>query len=132
MRIAVGLLACLAVGALNTALADPPTEANPAAPAGQSAPATAATPAAAATTAAPATPAANPDVDKDTQHFIAEGYKPEMRHGEQVYCKKDASLGSRVNMVKTCGTLEQLKLQERAAKENVSNMQRAQTGTTSH
>jgi hypothetical protein len=138
MRIAAGLLASLAAGAVTIALADPPTEAAaaPAQQAAPAAPATAATPAATSsssvtiTSTAPAP--AKPEIDKDTQHFLAEGYKPEMRHGEQVYCKKDAALGSRVNQVKTCGTLEQLKLQERAARENVSNMQRSQTGTSSH
>ena len=132
MRIAVGLLACLAAGAVTTVLADPSTEAAPA-PAAQAAPAAHAAPAAAAATpAAPAAPVAKPAIDKDAEHFMAEGYKPEMRRGQQVYCKTETELGSRVNRVKTCGTLEQLKLNENEARSNVSDMQRAQVGTSSH
>jgi hypothetical protein len=53
-----------------------------------------------------------------------------MHRGEQVYCRKDATLGSRVNQVKTCGTIEQLKVIESQAKSSVSDAQRAQTGMT--
>ena len=138
MRIAVGLLACLGAGALTSALADPSTETAPAATAG---PATTVAPAApAAATPAPATEtsaatqviSAKAELDRDTAHFVAEGYKPEMRNGEQIYCKKETVLGSRVNGQKRCGTLEQLKLGELGAKENVSDIQRRQTGTSTH
>ena len=124
MRIAAGLLASLAAGAVTIALADPPTEAAPAAaPAQQAAPAAAATaaaPAAAPAPAAPATPAAKPEIDKDTQHFVAEGYKPEMHGGEQVYCRKETALGSRLAPVKNCGTVEQLKLNEKRSQAGVA------------
>jgi len=143
MRIAVGLLAALSAGALTSALADPPTEAAPAttaAPAASPAPKPAAAPAPAAaapaataeTTAADQTVLIKAQLDKDTQHFLAEGYKPEIRHGEQFYCRKETALGSRLSTVKTCGTIEQLKLNEQEAKTNVSDMQRAQVGTSSH
>jgi hypothetical protein len=137
MRIAAGLLASLAAGAVTIALADPPTEAAPAAaPAEQAAPAAAATaaaPAAAPAPAAPATPAAKPEIDKDTQHFVAEGYKPEMHGGEQVYCRKETALGSRLAPVKNCGTLEQLKLNEKRSQAGVADAQRQQTmGPSSH
>jgi hypothetical protein len=139
MRIAAGLLASLAAGAVTIALADPPTEAAPA-PAQQAAPAaastaasTAAAPAAAATPAASATPAAKPEIDKDTQHFVAEGYKPEMHGGEQVYCRKETALGSRLAPVKNCGTIEQLKLNEKRSQAGVADAQRQQTmGPSSH
>ena len=134
MRIAAGLLASLAAGAVTIALADPQTE-TAAAPAAQAAPAAAATaaaPAAASAPAASATPAAKPEIDKDAEHFMAEGYKPEMHHGQQLYCHKETALGSRVNQVKTCGTLEQLKLNESAARSSVSDMQRSQVGTSGH
>jgi hypothetical protein len=144
MRIAVGLLAALGAGALTSALADPPTEAAPATTAAPAAPAPAAPAPAAATAAAPATAAPaetaaadqtvliKAQLDRDTQHFLAEGYKPEIRHGEQFYCRKETALGSRLSTVKTCGTIEQLKLNEQEAKTNVSDMQRAQVGTSSH
>jgi hypothetical protein len=136
MRIAAGLLASLAAGAVTIALADPPTEAAPAAaPAEQAAPAAAATTAAPAATpapataapATPATPAAKPEIDKDMQHFIAEGYKPEMHGGEQVYCHKETALGSRLAPVKNCGTIEQLKLIEKRSQSGVADAQRQQT-----
>jgi hypothetical protein len=142
MRIAVGLLAALSAGALTSALADPPTEAAPATtaapaaptapPAAAPAPAAAAPAATAETTAADHTVLIKAQLDKDTQHFLAEGYKPEIRHGEEMYCKKETALGSRLSTVKTCGTIEQLKLNEQEAKANVSDMQRAQVGTSSH
>jgi outer membrane receptor protein involved in Fe transport len=138
MRIAAGLLASLAASAVTIALADPPTEANPAAtPAQQTTPAaatpTAAAPAAAATPAAPTTPAAKPEIDKDTQHFVAEGYKPEMHGGEQVYCRKETALGSRLAPVKNCGTIEQLKISEKRSQAGVADAQRQQTmGPSSH
>jgi hypothetical protein len=139
MRIAVGLLAALSAGALTSALADPPAEAVPATTAAPAAPPPAAPAPAAATPAATAEATAadqtvliKAQIEKDTQHFLAEGYKPEMRNGEQIYCKKEIALGSRLSTVKTCGTLEQLKLNEQAARANVSDMQRLQVGTSIH
>jgi hypothetical protein len=138
MRIAVGLLACLAAGAMTAALADPPSQTAPAAaaPAAPATPAPAATtsaPATSATAAAPAAPAApKPELDKDTQHFLAEGFKPEMHGGEQVYCRKDTALGSRLAPVKNCGTIEQLKLNEQRSSSGVRDSQRQQVGLSGH
>ena len=134
MRFAVGLLACLAAGALTCALADPLAETTPATPA--AAPAAAATPAAepapatpaAKVEAASAAPAAKAQIDKDTQHFLALGYKPEMRRGEQIYCRKETALGSRLAPVKNCGTIEQLKLAEQQTKSGLYDTQRQQVG----
>jgi hypothetical protein len=120
MRIAVGLLACLGVVALTSALADPPAE----------------NAAAATATPAPSSPApaasGKAELDKDTQHFLAEGYKPEMHGGEQLYCRKETALGSRLAPVKSCGTIEQLKLAEQRTKQGVSDAQRQQTNPTYH
>ncbi len=136
MRIAVGLLACLGAGALTSALADPQIEAQsapaPAAAAAASAPATPASAAtdaadAAATKAAAAAAAAKAELDKDTQHFLAEGYRPEMHGGEQIYCRKETALGSRLAPVKNCGTIEQLKVSEQRTKAGVYDAQRQQT-----
>ena len=127
MRIAVGLLAVLSAGALTLALADPPTDAAAATTAASTAPAPEATADAAVKAAAE-----KAELDKDTQHFLAEGYRPEMRRGEQVYCKKETALGSRLASLKRCGTIEQLKLSEQAARDNVSDLQRAQVGTSFH
>ena len=137
MRIAAALLACLGAGALTSALADPAADAPPGKPAATEAPAAAA-PAASASTAAPQ-PAASDrtvlnkaELDKDAQHFLAEGYKPEMHNGEQIYCKKETALGSRLTQVKNCGTIEQLKLAEQKTQAGVSDAQRQQTNPTFH
>ena len=91
--IAVGLLACLGTALATAAWADPPTAAAPTATTAP-APATASS----ATDAAPdattvKVSAEKVELDKDTRHFLAEGYKPEMRRGEQIYCKKETALG---------------------------------------
>ncbi|HET7198750.1 MAG TPA: hypothetical protein VFI86_08795 [Burkholderiales bacterium] len=143
MRIAVGLLACIGAGALTTTLADQPTEAAAAATtAPAQAPPAASTPAAATSQAAPAattstaataaSAAAKAQLDGDTRHFLALGYKPEMHHGEQVYCRKETNLGSRLTQVKNCGTIQDLKLQEDSSRTGVADAQRKQAGTTTH
>ena len=134
MRIAAGLLACLAAGVLSSALADPSTDTAPATPAApNAAPAAAATPdAAAAAQAAAKAAAEKAEIDRDTQHFLAEGYKPEMHGGEQVYCRREKALGSRLAPVKNCGTIEQLKLSEQQTKNGLRDTQRQQVGTSTH
>jgi hypothetical protein len=136
MRLVVGLLACLSAGALTSALADPlaeptpaPAAADPAAAAAPAAVPTAATPAAKVETASAA---AKPAVDLDTQHFLALGYKPEMRGGQQVYCRRETALGSRLAPVKNCGTIEQLKLIEQQTKSGLRDTQRQQVGIGSN
>jgi len=137
MRIAVVLLACLAAGALTSAFADPQTEpqAAPAASPAPSAPAPAAVPATSApdaTAAAAQAAAAKAEIDSDTQHFLAEGYKPEMHGGEQIFCRKETALGSRLAPVKNCGTIEQLKLNEQKTTNGVRDTQRQQVGMSNH
>lgn len=106
MRIAVGLLAALSAGALTSALADPPTNAAPAA--------------AAASTAKPAVP----DIDPLEKHFVAEGYKPEMRNGVKVFCHREAALGSHLPGPKVCGTAAQLNASETEAREATEHAQK--------
>jgi hypothetical protein len=92
----VALLAILAAGGLSSASrAEPPPEAS-----------------------------AKAQLDKDVQHFLALGFKPEMRGGEQVYCRKETALGSRLAAVKNCGTIAQLRLAEQSAKADVAKAQR--------
>lgn len=137
MRLVVGLLAC--AGAVNLAFANDPPAA-PAAPAA-STPATATAPASsAAATTAPATAAsaanaaqtaaaaAKPEVDKDIQHFTQQGYKPEMRHGQEVYCRKETVIGSRLASQKICGTIDELKMMEMQSRSNMEQAQQRQTG----
>jgi hypothetical protein len=124
MRIVVGVMACLGAGALTSALADPPTDtqgdkpaATAAAPAASPAPASASQ-AASSDAAAARAAAAKAQLDRDTRHFLAEGYKPEMHRGEQIYCRKENVLGSRVTAMKDCGTIEQLRVREERTNEN--------------
>ena len=133
MRTAVVLLTCLAAGALTSAFADPQTEAQaaPAASAAPSAPAPAAAPATSAPDAAAAAQAAaaKAEIDKETQHFLALGYKPEMRHGQELYCRRETALGSRLTPVKTCGTIAELRAMEQRTRNDLEQAQQRQTSS---
>lgn len=143
MRLIVSALACVAVGGLSVALAEPPNDSAAAVPAAAipaaatpaaaapSAAAPAAVPAAAApapagaipsgvtiTGARPVPPAA-PDLSLDEKHFLAEGYKLEMRHGEKVFCRREETLGTRLGSEKVCSSVIQLKATEQQAKASV-------------
>ena len=130
MRIAVALLACLGAGALTSTLADPSTEAAPTATAAPAASAAATPGPAAAPEAAVAARAtgAKEELDKDTQHFLAIGYKPEMHGGEQIYCRKETALGSRLSPLKNCGTIAELRLSKEQTKAGVDDTQRRHAG----
>jgi len=136
MRFAVGLLAC--TGAVSLALADDPPAAPASAPAPPAASALAAASASAAATAAPASAAqsattaasaAKPAVDKDVEHFTQEGFKPEMRHGQELYCRRETALGSRLTAMKTCGTIEELKAKEQRTRDDLQQAQQRQTSS---
>ena len=155
MRLVVGALACMAVGGISVALADPsttspaqtapstatPADTSPAAttPAPitaapvtpQAAPPTPAStaPAPAAHAASAAAPAQDnkpavivqgtPEFDAVGKHFLAEGYKLEMRNGEKVFCRREEQLGSRLGGQKVCSTALQLMVTERQAQASV-------------
>ena len=135
MRLIVGALACMAVGGISLALADPaattPAATTPAATTPAATTPAATTPA--ATTPAPTTPQAAPAaaaaaaVDAEEKHLMAQGYRMEMRHGEKVFCHREEVLGSRLEGQKVCATAEQLKLREQQSKELVEKAQRQQT-----
>ena len=96
MRPVAGLLACLCGATLTSALANPPPS---------------------------TTPADKPAVDADVQHFLAEGYKPEMRGGKEVYCRKETEIGTRLGGKTVCDTLEHLRVKEQQAQNNVHQSQ---------
>lgn len=109
------LAACLSVAAGSLILssasrADPPPEASAAAHS--------------PTVTAAAVPGDQAQLEKDVQHFVALGFKPEMHGGEQLYCRKETALGSRLTAVKNCGTIAQLRLAEQSAKADVAKAQR--------
>ena len=125
-RVAVLLLGCLSAAVPPIqALAGPPGEA----------PATATTASAQPAKAEPAAhqTAAKGSPDADTRHFLALGYKPEKRGAEEIYCRREIALGSRLSPVKNCGTIEQLKLAEQRTKAGLYDAQRQQaTGPRSN
>jgi len=132
MRLVVGLLAF--AGAMNLALADDPpaAPAAPAASASPAAPAAAAPAAAAASAAQPAAAAAKATadkatVDKDIQHFTQEGFKPEMRHGQELYCRKETVIGSRLASQRICGTIDELKMMEMQSRSSMEQAQQRQS-----
>jgi len=61
------------------------------------------------------------------KHFLAEGYKVEMRHGEKYFCRREDVLGSRLGGQKNCSTAQQLAQNEAEAKRITENAQHQQT-----
>jgi hypothetical protein len=139
MRFVVRVLALIiGSGAVTQAFADPaaPTQQAPAPASASTPPATAAAPASVAAptaamapassappTASAATPA-KPAIDADEKRLLAEGYKPEMRGGTKVYCKREPVLGSRLGAPEHCGTAEQLRATTQMSREATEMTQR--------
>jgi hypothetical protein len=146
MRLVSGVLACVFIGAVSVALAeDPPADMTnnsaptaptaPAAAAPSTAPATtAATPApvagatksAVTVTAAATPPPAAPEVDQTDRHFLAEGYRIQMRNGQKVFCRREEQLGSRLGGTMTCSSGEELKQIETQAHATLERSQNQQ------
>ncbi|HET7758113.1 MAG TPA: hypothetical protein VFK87_12730 [Steroidobacteraceae bacterium] len=144
MRVAVTLLACLGGAALSPGFADPPSDAAAptpttesaapaAAPVGTPAPAaTPATPAATQARAAAPTPQAAPRVDQDEKLLLAAGFKPEVRNGTTVWCRRVEEIGSRVSAKKLCGTAEELAVSVRETRQRLEISQRQQLNPVNH
>jgi hypothetical protein len=136
MRLSLGLLVCLGMGALCAACADDPTKASSAAaappPVLAASPAAApATPVAAAASAAPSAPADKlADADQD-RHFRSLGYSLKMHDGEKLWCRHEEVLGSRVGGKLVCSTPEQIRVTEQQSKDITESVQRSsRTGCT--
>jgi hypothetical protein len=125
MRLIVGVLACLSVGAISVAVAEDPPATSSA-----TSPQAAAAPAAASTAAAPNT-TVNVDAEQanmQEKHVLSEGYKMEMHNGEKYYCKRADVMGTRLGAgQKSCGTLQQVLANENASKEMTERYQRQQS-----
>lgn len=117
MRLVVLTIACAGLGALATGCQTPsqPLQPNPGT-SGQSASAAPAAASAGAASAAAVSPA--------EKALLASGYKPQMRNGELVYCRRDTAIGSRLVAQMTCGTVREL---EAAGLETRRDMTRLQT-----
>jgi hypothetical protein len=140
MRRISGALACVFAGAVSMAVAeDPPPSATNSAPAAAAPSATPATtaatpePVAGATktsvtvTAAATRPPATPEVDQTDKHFLAEGYKMQMRNGQKVFCRREDQLGSRLGAAVTCNSAEELKQIETQAHATLERAQNQQS-----
>jgi hypothetical protein len=149
MRAAAGFLTVLCIGALSQALAtEPPSSAPQATPeSATSTQATAASPAAkppeavsaAAASQATSTPArqgaasqtslkAGDEVaEAQLKQLRSAGYKPEVRHGEVLFCRNEAPLGSRLEKKKcsTAGQLLDTKAQSQQATQDIQRSPRA-------
>jgi hypothetical protein len=109
---------CIALADTPQSSSDPPaTAASPAAP-----PTSTPSQSSAASTTAATSKAA--DDDAEAKRLIAQGYKPEMRNGTKVWCRRVEELGSRLGAHKTCGTPEELKLTAHENQEVVEHIQK--------
>jgi hypothetical protein len=146
MRFDLVALTLLGVGGAALAAADPrPTtqpkrDATPAASVTDSASPAANTTAAAAPSAASSPAAAQPAAPKtaapalsvDEQRLLSQGYKPQMRNGEKIYCRREAQLGSHISDVQHCGTVAQLTTATRNGKDYTEQAQRTQISPVVH
>ena len=141
MRVAISfVLASIGLGVLTLAeagvnLADPQTEPPPAAnatapPAAHEAANPPLEPAAAVhSVAEPAAAKAGEEADDDTadaesKRLLTAGYRPEMRDGVKVWCRKEFTLGSRLAAQKNCGTAESLAQSVRQNQKQIDEAQR--------
>jgi len=150
-----GVLACLSLGAISLALADPPAAAPAPSTAAPSSEAPAGTPPerAAAATSTPATqalavpPATAAKIehaakhshddrlwtaDPYEEHFLAEGYKMELHNDEKMFCRKEELPGTRIGKGKVCWSFEQLKTTENGARDQVGRWQQVSTTPKHH
>jgi hypothetical protein len=135
MRLATAFLSVLCSAAAFQCLAADP---EPAAPSSSeqktpapAAPQSAAAPAVEQHAAAP-TPATAADAGKSDatpppltraeQDLIARGYKPEMRHGQRYFCRREGEIESHFER-KVCNTSESILSQRAASEEAVRRMQ---------
>ena len=70
--------------------------------------------------------AAAPSLSADEQRLLSQGYKPQMRNGEKIYCRREAELGSRISAVQHCGTVTQLTTATQNGKDYTEKIQRSQ------
>jgi hypothetical protein len=73
-----------------------------------------------------------PVVDPEEKRLIAMGYKPEMRNGERVFCRREEALGSRLAAQKICGTEAELKAAQSQVREDVERAQRLPVNPMGH
>ena len=136
-RPVAAVLVVASICSVSGAFADPPTSAE--APASAAAPAPAAASTAAVTTPAAAdanasaaataktVSAAQTAADNDAaleKRLTNSGYKPRMRNGTKVWCKRQDELGSRLGAQEVCATPDEWRQSFRANQEVVEHIQK--------
>jgi hypothetical protein len=142
MRFDILALAFLGVGSFALAAADPAPATQPeraaasapvvtdAAPVSTSAPAKVPAPTPASSPAA--SPTAASELSTAEQRLINLGYKPQMRNGEKIYCRREAALGSRISASQHCGTVAELSTTTQEGKDYLEKTQRSQLNPVGH
>lgn len=117
MRLTVGVLACVVASTVTIAMADPET-----------APTAAPSATASATPTPAAAEAAKPALVSDDKALLAAGYKPQMKGGQKVWCRREEqTTGTRLTRDKeTCNTPEFLKEQIKNGREIIERAQNNQ------
>jgi hypothetical protein len=126
MRLIIGVLACASMSAASV-FAEPPA---PSAQVSQDS-ASAPTQAPAETPTAAAAAAAKSEVDADEKALVSRGYRPEMLHGQKVFCRREPKLGTKFEE-KRCGSVAQLAQEARNARDMTEKSQRNQTSMPGH
>jgi hypothetical protein len=57
------------------------------------------------------------------------GYKPKMRNGQKVWCKREGELGSRLGGQEVCGTPDELRLNAQQQQDAVKSVQKLYNAT---
>lgn len=70
-----------------------------------------------------------PELSAAEQRLVNLGYKPQMRNGEKIYCRREAALGSRISAGQHCGTVEQLETTTREGREGLERGGRGDPGS---
>ena len=141
-RPVAAVLALLSTCGASVAHADPPAAQDAAPPAAApaisatsapaaSTPAAAPNTAAASATAAAATAAPAEEADAALEKRLTNsGYKPRMRNGTKVWCKRQDELGSRLGAQEVCATPDEWRRTFRANQEVVEHIQKIDGHTT--
>jgi hypothetical protein len=130
----VVMLAILAANGPPVAFADPPAAGAPAETqqSNGASQAAAATPAATAATApqvATTTPARSAsDEPQGEKQLRDQGYKPAMRNGERVFCKREIPMGSHLPTALHCLTVQEAALIAQEGRETTERIQRTTPG----
>src|SRR5689334_11594392 len=137
MKCVTALLAVVCAGGLSLALADPPasdptasmpsTQVEPASPALPATPNAAPVAPAQPVPATAAAPAATTHTEQLEKQLRVQGYSPQMRNEDRVFCRREVPLGSHLPTVLNCVTADEAERIAQAAKGDIEHTQRRMT-----